>query len=238
MIHEGHRKRMNEKLAAGELLQEHEKLEMLLFNAYPRRNTNPVAHALLNTFGSMKGVFEAELKDLVAIEGVGESVALYIKCVALCCKTAYGADGEEEEYLKNYGDFKRFSAKRLRGRTSETLEVYFLEKSGKVKYIFSRTDSDEHKVSLKREEIPSVIAAVKPYGMLIAHNHLTGGSSPSPRDDKFTSEIQMLCDLNGIILYDHCIYASDNDIFSYFGEGRIDEIKSKYNLNAIIDKTE
>lgn len=234
MVHEGHRKRMNEKLKSGGLVLEHERLEMLLFNAYPRKNTNPIAHNLLSAFGSIRGVFEADLNELTAIEGVGESVALYLKCVAACAKPAYSADGAEV-FLKNYGDFKEFTSKRLRAKTEEVLELYLLEKSGKVKYIFSRSDGEEHGVALKREEISSAIASVKPYGMLIAHNHLNGDSRPSEKDDKFTSEMCVLCNLSGVTLFDHCIYAADNNIFSYFSTGKMDELKKKYNINSIIN---
>lgn len=234
MVHEGHRKRMNEKLASGGLLLEHERLEMLLFNAYPRINTNPIAHKLLNAFGSMRGVLEADLEELKAIEGVGERVALYLKCVAACVKPAYSVDGAEI-YLKNYGDFKDFTSRRLRSKTEEVLEIYLLERSGKVKYIFSRSNGNEHGVRVKRDEIPAVVASVKPYGMLIAHNHLNGDSRPSPQDDKFTSEMCVLCTLSGVVLFDHCIYAADNNIFSYFNESKIDELKQKYNINSIID---
>lgn len=233
MVHEGHRKRMHEKLASGGLVLEHERLEMLLFNAYPRKNTNPIAHNLLNAFGSIRGVLEADIEELTAIEGVGESVALYLKCVAACVKPAYSADGAEI-FLKNYGDFKEFTSKRLRAKTEEVLEIYLLDKSGKVKYIFSRSNGDVHGVAVKREEISAVVASVKPYGILIAHNHLTGDSRPSEKDDKFTSEMCVLCNLSGIILFDHCIYAADNNVFSYFSEGKIDELKAKYSINSII----
>lgn len=233
MIHKGHRKRMNEKLASGGLVLEHERLEMLLFNAYPRINTNPIAHNLLNAFGSIRGVLEADLGELTKIDGVGESVALYLKCVAACAKPAFSAEGAEI-FLKNYGDFKEFTARRLRSKTEEVLELYLLDKSGRIKYIFSRSNGDAHGVAVKREEIPAVIASVKPYGMLIAHNHLTGDSRPSEKDDKFTGEMCVLCNLSGIVLFDHCIYAADNNVFSYFTEGKIDVLKQKYNLNSLI----
>lgn len=226
---------MNEKLASGGPLLEHERLEMLLFNAYPRINTNPIAHNLLNAFGSIRGVLEADLDELKAIDGVGESVALYLKCVAECVKPAYSEEGADV-YLKNYGDFKDFTTRRLRAKTEEVLELYLLEKSGKVRYIFSRSNGEEHSVLLKREEISATIASVKPYGILIAHNHLTGNSRPSEKDDKFTSEMYLLCNLSGVKLFDHCIYAADNNLFSYFTEGKMDELGKKYNIDSIIDR--
>lgn len=233
MLHEGHRKRLYEKLDSGSFLHEHERLEILLFNAYPRINTNPIAHELINAFGSLRGVFDASVEQLKSVKGVGDSVAHYIKIVAMVAAKAY-SDGAEEIFLKNYGDFKNFTAKRLCNKPDEVLEIYFCEKNGKIKYIFSKTDFDKHGVTLGREEVASLISTHKPFGILIAHNHLTGSSAPSSADDVFTAEVQLLCNINKVTLYDHCIYASDSDVYSYFCSGRIDRIKKEYNLSNIL----
>lgn len=235
MVHEGHRQRLYEKLDSESFLHEHELLEILLFNAYPRKNTNPIAHALLNAFGTVRGVFGATVEQLKSVEGVGDSIAHYLKIVALVAENAYSED-TGDVFLKNYGDFKNFTATRLRKKTAEVLEIYFCEKSGKVKYIFSRSDSDKHGVTIEREELASLISAQKPYGILIAHNHLNGSTAPSPQDDAFTAEVQLLCNLNKVTLYDHCIYGSDNDVYSYFCSGRIDKIKRDYNLSNILKR--
>lgn len=232
MGHEGHRRRLYEKLNSGERLFEHELLEILLFNAFPRKNTNPIAHALLDSFGTVKGVFEASVNQLKTVEGVGDSVAEYLKVVASVASIAY-SNRVSDILLKNYGDFKSYTAMRLGDKTEEVLEIYFCEKNGKIKYIYSRTDFDKHGVTADRKEIASLFSIQKPYGILIAHNHLTGNSLPSEQDDVFTAEIQLLCSLNKITLYDHCIYASDNDIYSYFCSGRIDQIKKDYNLSNL-----
>lgn len=232
-MHQGHRKRMYEKLKNGDTLYEHELLEILLFNAYPRVNTNPIAHALLNTFGSISGVLNAEVDELCAVEGVGESVALYLKCIAECTKnTSQNSAGVAN--LKSYEDFKNFVRLRLRGKTEEVLELYCLEKSGKVKKIFKFTSNEQNKVQVYTEKVANVIATNKPYGLLIAHNHLNGSSEPSSNDDRFTTEVQVMCSMNNVQLYDHCIYASDKDIFSYFTSGKIDKIKREYSFERLV----
>lgn len=229
MTHAGHRQRLYEKLNSGGLIHDHELLEMLLFNAFPRVNTNPIAHALLDAFGTLRGVLEADVIQLKSVEGVGDSVANYLKVVGSVAAVAYSS-GASGVFLKNYGDFKTFTVKRLRNCPGEVLEIYFCDKNGKIKHVFSHTDCDEHGVTIDREEISSLFAAQKPYGILIAHNHLSGSSLPSEKDDNFTAEMQMMCSLNNVVLYDHCIYASDNDVYSYFSAGRIDKIKRTYNL--------
>ena len=82
-MHEGHRLRMYEKLKNHPAaLEEHELLEILLYNAVPRRNTNQLAHRLLDEFGSVRTLFEADIAALQEVEDVGPQLAGYIKCIA------------------------------------------------------------------------------------------------------------------------------------------------------------
>lgn len=231
MEHKGHRKRLYEKLKAGGLLHDHELLEMLLFNAYPRKNTNPIAHKLLDTFGSLRGVFDANIEELCAVKDVGENIACYLKTVGMCSYGAYSAEGNNVT-LRNYGDFKDYASVRLRSMTEEAVEIYVLDRAGKIKYVYSHSVGDKHRVRVNHDEITRLISG-KPYGIVMAHNHLTGSSEPSAEDDKFTGEVQVLCGINGVRLFDHCIYAADNDVYSYFATGRIDQIKNSYNLNTL-----
>lgn len=234
-MHEGHRKRMYEKLKEGDGLYDHEILEILLFNAYPRKNTNPVAHALLNAFGSLSGVLSAETEQLTAVAGVGENVALYLKCAGECLKRINPASSGVA-VLKSYGDFAEFTKLRMRGKQAEMLELYCLEKNGKVMSVLTFTDNDEHKVEVETDFLAGQIAKIKPYGILVAHNHLSGDEKPSLSDDKFTMELQLICSMNNVCLYDHLIYASDKKIYSYYKFGKIDEIKKNFNYKEVVSR--
>ena len=233
-MHEGHRKRMYEKLKNGDALYDHELLEVFLFNAFPRKNTNPLAHALLDSFGSLSGVFSANINQLMTVEGVGENIALYIKCNAEVFRHISTVN-TGIAVLSNYDEIKTFVTARMRGKHEEVLEVYFLEKSGKVKRICSYTNADRNKVEISTRDLTAVIAAEQPYGILVAHNHLSGSSAPSANDDRFTKELQLLCSLHDVVLYDHCIYASDTNIYSYFAEGRIDGIRKDFSFKELVD---
>lgn len=232
-MHEGHRKRMYEKLVNGDNLYDHEILEIFLFNALPRKNTNPVAHELLKTFGSLSGVLGAKPEELMRVEGVGESVAYYIKCAGECMKRI-ASKPESVTCIRNYGDVRAFICMRMRGKTEETLEIYFLSKTGAIKRIYSYTSGEVHKVTVPLDKISKDVADGKPYGLLIAHNHLSGEAEPSLADDNFTKSIQLVCSINGVTLYDHCIYVSDDNVYSYFESGRIDRIKRDYTLDSLI----
>jgi len=225
---------MYEKLKNGDNLYEHELLEILLFNAYPRRNTNPIAHALLKTFGSISGVLSAEVDELCTVEGVGESVALYLKCIGKCVLKGDKPKRPAVAVLKSYEDFQTFVKLRFRGKQEEVLELYCLEKNGQIKKIFTYSTNDGNQVEVDTDRVANVISTVKPYGLLIAHNHLSGSSAPSANDDNFTGAVQLMCSMNNVNLHDHCIYAGDNNVYSYFLSGRIDEIKRNYSYDKLV----
>ena len=82
-VHGGHRSRMKEKMMhfGDQIFDDHELLEMLLYQAIPMRDTNPIAHRLLATFGSLEGVFQATKEELVLVDGVKEKTAELILSV-------------------------------------------------------------------------------------------------------------------------------------------------------------
>ncbi len=224
-MHEGHRKRLLEKLKNGDSLFEHELLEILLFNAYPRKNVNPVAHALLKRFPCINEILNAEVEELTAVEGVGENVALYLKCIGECLR--YKSDSEGFASVKNTAELIAFVTARMRGFTHEVLELYFMDKSGVVRRICSFTERDPDRVRIRPEEIIKLISVVRPYGLYIAHNHVMSPCAPSEADDDITKKLQLICSLNNVRLYDHVIYTSGG-VYSYFLEGRLDKIACDY----------
>ncbi|MDE7329665.1 MAG: hypothetical protein K2N30_01010 [Clostridia bacterium] len=232
-MHEGHRARMYEKLKNDDGLLDHEVLEILLYNAYPRINTNPVSHALIKTFGSLSGVFSADVNSLMAVDGVGESVALYLKCVGECNKRI-SSKYAGIAVIKNHEDFKKFTTMRLRGNNVEVMEIYCVDKSGRVKRVNSFTDEKENNVEVGTDKVLSILSLEKPYGILVVHNHVRGGCAPSVNDDKFTAQVQLLCSISNVRLLDHMIYYTDKEIFSYLNSGRLDDIVAEFSFKAVI----
>ena len=72
-IHQGHREKMRQRfLKSGlESFADHEALELLLYYAIPRRDTNPIAHRLMERYGSLTAVLSAPAEDLKKVEGIG-----------------------------------------------------------------------------------------------------------------------------------------------------------------------
>ena len=223
---------MYARLENADDLYDHEILEMLLYTATPRGNTNPLAHKLLDRFCSISEVLKADVKELNAIEGVGGNIANFLRIVGICSERSGNIEGAA--VLKTFGDCKSFVEKRLRGKTEEFLELYFLEKSGKVKRIFTYTSADRNRVVTTADDLLQNIALAKPYGILAAHNHLNGSVQPSENDEIFTRQLAFICNMNGVKLYDHLIY-SDGNFHSFNDDGSLQEMSRKYSLqNAML----
>ncbi len=211
--HGGHRKRILERVKTGALC-EHEYLEVLLFSALPRKNTNDLAHRLLSEFGDMQGVFTASVEQLTRVEGVGENVACFLRTVGLIMQNI--ASKEENTYPKYFtlGAFSRFMRKEYGGIGCEILDVYILDDKGKI-YGRRRSSSlRASRVEVRMQWLMRILADFNPSGVVIVHNHPQGIPIPSSADDSTTEECRLLCEKNGVILCDHFIY-SPKGIYSY-----------------------
>lgn len=215
---------MLEKLKNKDNLFDHELLEVLLYNACPRVNTNPLAHALLERFVSLSEVFNASIDELKEVDGVGDSVARFIKTVGLCAERI-GSIGSSPS-LKTFGDCKRFIDLRLRGKKEEFVELYFVNKACRVQRIFSYTSAEKSRASVKAGDVARNIALSHPYGVIIAHNHVDDNAKPSAYDDEFTCAVQFICNISGTQLLDHYIYLSNSEIYSYKDSGRLKSVES------------
>lgn len=232
ILHEGHRQRMKKRLYDGSDMFDHEVLEVLLFEVCPRINTNPIAHALLDRFCSISEVLKADVEELKTVQGVGKNVAEYIRTVGLCTERA-GEIGAMAQ-LKTFADCKKFISVRFAGKTEEALELYFLEKNGRVKRIYAYSSADRNKVVMDGGDILKNIALAKPYSVLASHNHLNGCTEPSANDCEFTNLLQFICSMNGIAFLDHIIYDGDEGFYSYRESGALEDIRNKYTMGNIV----
>ena len=212
-MHEGHRQRMLERLEKAEgSLQEHELLEILLFNAIPRKNTNELAHRLLSAFGSVRAVLQAGMKELAAIPGVGESTAAYLRIIGLFYERA-DLKAPEPPAAFSFAAFRPYLAERFKDVKEEYVELYSLDARDCVKCV--RRFSSE-----------------KPFR---AANHVEGPATPSREDDDFTAQLEILCSMHNVALRDHII-CSPEGAFSYFFSGKLNELSARYNIGSVLGR--
>ena len=230
-MHEGHRQRMLERLERADALQDHELLEILLFNAVPRKNTNPLAHELLSVFGSLEGVFGASFEELLEVNGIGRETAAYLKCIAALLPRM-AKSSEEPPKLFNVRTFSAFLTKRMSGLDAEVIEPYCVDVNERIRASRRIALGTASTARAEPEEVSRFLAAHRPAGLVAAHNHPSAPAHPSPDDDRFTAQLEMLCAMNNVRLYDHII-VGQGGVYSYFLVGRLEEIRKNFNLSAL-----
>lgn len=217
-----------------EFFQDHELLEVLLFNAIPRGNTNPIAHALIKSFGSLAGVFKASIKELMLVQGIGEKTAEYLHCLGLCFDRITPAPKGMPQYFTPKA-FCDFLEEEYAGKPKEVLEIFCLNKVERLLFRKEFSIGKKDEVSIDPREVSALLLVMKPHTIVVAHNHPNGSRNPSPQDDVFTKRLYMLCFMNNVRLGDHVIVGQDGS-FSYHATGRLDKIKASCkDINADSD---
>ena len=217
-IHEGHRARMKKKLLEnGERsLADHELLEVLLYYAIPRRDTNELAHRLLEQFGSLRGVLSAPVQELACVSGVGQQAALLLGMVPMLCRRA--AQREKEQILNSVDACGAYFTELLGSSRREMLWQVCLDGKGKV---LSSRCLAEGDVSMAAVSVRQVVEyALRAVGVVLAHNHPSGVALPSQEDIATTRLIRDALRTMNIQLVDHIVVA-DGDYVSMAASGML-----------------
>ncbi len=236
-VHAGHRQRLiNKFLTSPEQCYDHEILEILLFYAIPRKDTNALAHSLIQKFGGLKNVLNANATQLKTVSGVGDKVACQIMLISqLAKKLMKDNSNTEKVFLTSPEKIRSELMGDFYGLRTEAFIMVLLDKNYALKAKVAFTDDNPTQV---RADIPEIVQAInihKPKFAVIAHNHPSNRLEPSEEDDFTTKKINVLCELHDVILSDHIIFAGEK-IFSYKMEGKMDEIRKTAALNALFDK--
>ncbi|MBQ7830661.1 MAG: RadC family protein [Clostridia bacterium] len=235
-MHEGHRSRIRNKLDSS-ALADHELLEIVLFTAVPRQNTNELAHRLLAQFGSFWEVLNAPFKELCAVKGVGESVAGFLVSLG---KIYARIDEDRKQKLRYYGRFDTvsflpFVKETYQNVGVEVAELYLLD--GESRILASKRFSTQSidSVQLSSSELLAFLSTEGASGVVMVHNHPNGSANVSQEDDQMTAKLQMLCSMHNLLLCDHIIYAP-NGMYSYYLNGDLQNISQKYSSSNLFER--
>lgn len=232
-LHDGHRQRMYLKAEKGSL-EDHEWLEVLLFAALPRRNTNEIAHRLIAQFGSVNEVFFASMEDLQKVPGVGISVAAHIRAIGHFYKKYQ--EKAEKKYLGEFSTraFLPFVKETYKDELYEVVDLYLLDGNGRILKRQRFSIDSICSVEMLPEEVASFLLTKGALGAVMVHNHPFGEAVPSEADDAMTRNCQMLCSMNNRLFCDHIIYAPSG-MYSYYLSGRMGEISEAYSVGKFLE---
>ncbi len=232
-IHDGHRQRMYEKLDQGGVLAEHEWLEVLLFSVLPRKNTNEIAHRLIEEFGSAGKVFFATPEQLSKVEGVGAAAAASIHAIGHFF--AQYKDEPNVYYVGRYehGAFSNFVKRQYAKLALEVADFYFLDGRGFVLQRHRFTIKKEDEVKFDPEDIAVILTEKRPVGVVLVHNHPSGCFAPSASDEELTKKCQLLCSMHNVAFCDHII-CGDRGVYSYYMIGQMKEMGETYSVAGVL----
>lgn len=205
--HDGHRERMRAKLLSDGItsLNPHEVLEIILFYSIPRGNTNPIAHDLITSFGSLSNVFDADIKDLTSVKGVGESSAVLIKIISQLSNYCQRLRWSENPVLQNFNDTGTYLVDMIGTPPEEHFYLLSLDINGKV---LSFNEIEHGTVISSNVDVRKVLECAircRACDVVLAHNHPTGNLIPSSNDIDITKVLNVAFDAVGINLKDHFI---------------------------------
>jgi len=212
----GHRQRLRERFTAGgyKAFQQYELLELLLTFSIQRRDVKPIAKMLVNKFGSISKVFDAEYHELKNINGIGDSSATLLKLLKGISIEYHVDKVKAMKQLSSPGNVYNFLDSLIAGsRDEKFVSLYLNTKNKLIDYEISSEGVADHAVVYPRKIIRRALE-LNATSLIIAHNHPSGEINPSKEDIALTENIKSVCDTMDISLIDHLIIG-DDDYYSF-----------------------
>ena len=211
-IHNGHRKRLKDRFSAEGLshFDDIHILELLLFYAVPQKDTTPIAHALLNRFGSLSAVLDARTEDLIAVNGIGESAAVLLRMMPQLMGRYLQDKQSFDKILTTTTQCGQYLLPRFLSARDEL--VYLLMLDGKCMVLDCRLihTGSVNTAGVSIRKIVEAALSVNATSVILAHNHTSGIALPSAADKATTKKLYEALAAVDILLADHIVVAGDD----------------------------
>ncbi len=211
-IHDGHRSRLRSRFIKYGLdaFNDINALELLLFFSIPRKDTNPVAHALIDRFKTLRGVMDASWAELTEVPGVSEVSAALIKLVPALSKLAYRGETKPGAILKNSSKAADYLIPMFMYEDREIVYLLCLDANNRVRSCVQIAAGVVNSVDLNIRLIAETAMKNRASSVILAHNHPDGDTCPSAQDIETTKRVRESLMLIDIPLVDHLIISGDN----------------------------
>lgn len=213
-LHEKHRERLKEKFLEFGLdgLEDHELVELLLFYAVPRQNTNEIAHRLINEYGRISDILEADTENLMKIKGISKHSAVLFKLILASVNKYMNEQNDIANAMLTPQNIDKYIKNLFYGHTNEVAYALLLDKDCVVKKVKKLSTGTVNAAPIyPREVIKLAVNERYPY-ILLAHNHPNGNAMPSQNDLKITKTIELALNFIEVRLVDHVIVSGEKVI--------------------------
>ena len=205
--HAGHRARLRQRLLdrGGEGLLDHELVEYLLALAIPRRDTKPLAKALLAEFGGIGGLFTADADALMRVSGMGETSAAALKIVQASALRMLRAEASTQPILASWQALTDYLHVDMAHRATERVRVLHLNTRNMLIRDEVMSDGSIDEAAVYVREVIRRAIDLGSAGIILVHNHPSGDPAPSRADIDITRKVAEAGKRLGISLHDHII---------------------------------
>lgn len=219
-IHKGHRQRLKERFLREGLdnFTDIQALELALFYAIPRKDTNPIAHALLDRFGSLDQVLDAQVEELAKVPGMGESAAVLLHLITEMGRYYLVSRSTQSKVLPTLEDCASYLVPFFHGRRVETVFLLCLDAKCKVLCCKMIGEGSINSAAISVRKIVETAINANATTVVLAHNHPSGLAVPSGEDVQTTQRLARALESVEIILADHLVFA-DNEFVSIVQSG-------------------
>ena len=211
-IHEGHRQRAKAEFLARGLdgTPDHRVLELLLFYAIPQGDVNPLAHALIDHFGDLAGVFHASYEQLLEVKGIGPNAATLIRLLPAVAGRYLERRTEAGDQLLTTWQFRELLAPCFFGARNEMAWLVCMDGKGKLITYRKLGEGIADQVAIVTRKVMEAALGCNATRVALAHNHVSGIALPSSADIHTTRELRRVLKQVSIELVDHFIFADDD----------------------------
>ena len=213
-VHEGHRDRLKKRFMEQGLnsFDDHNVLELLLFYVLPRRDTNPIAHELLQHFGSLDAVFEAPAEELSKIAGIGENAVTLLSLIPAVSRRYIMSKNSDCKIIDSSEKAGAYLVPRYMYERDEVVYIICLDAKNQLLCCREMFRGTVNTAEISVRKIAELALAKNATGVIMSHNHTSGIALPSAEDESTTKYIKSALATMGINLADHIIVAGDDFI--------------------------
>ncbi len=212
---EGHRQRLREEFLNGgfENMPDHKLIELLLTYAIPRKDVKEISYELLNTFGTLENVFNADISSLISVKGIGQNSAVLIKMYGALNKRISNNKNIDIVKLDSVENIKKYYKSILICENVEQFYVTTLNNSNEIINTHLCNEGTVNYSSINVRKIVEFIIKDSASSIVVAHNHPNGYCEPSKQDLSFTMKLRKYLDELNVNLIDHVI-VGESDVLS------------------------
>lgn len=209
-MHDGHRQRMKDRFRKEGLdnFSDINVLELLLFYCVPRIDTNPLAHNLLEHFGSLSQVLDASPEELEKVPGIGPNVSTFLSLITEVGRYYQVRQLKNIEILSNVEECGKYMVPYFFGRENETVFLLCLDAKCKVLCCRKVGEGSVNSANIPIRRIVEMALGANATTVVLAHNHPSGLAIPSADDIQTTYKIAKALESVEIILADHLVVSN------------------------------